>query len=47
MIVRRIILLLGGFAMALLTGALKTESDPEVKAEILRRLKLLEAKSIS
>ena len=47
MMVRRIILLLGGFAMALLTGALKTESDPEVKAEISRRLKLLEAKPIS
>jgi hypothetical protein len=34
-------------AMALLTGALETESDPEVKAEISRRLKLLEAKPIS
>jgi hypothetical protein len=47
MMMRRIILLLGGFAMALLTGALETESDPEVKAEISRRLKLLEAKPIS
>jgi len=34
-------------AMALLTGALDTESDPEVKAEISRRLKLLESKPIS
>src|SRR3990170_3474916 len=31
-------------ARALLTGALETESDSEVKAELLRRLKLLEAK---
>jgi hypothetical protein len=31
-------------ARALLTGALGTESDSEVKAEIERRLKLLEAK---
>jgi hypothetical protein len=31
----------------LLTGALETESDSEVKAEIERRLKLLEAKPIS
>src|SRR3989304_7311899 len=30
-------------ARALLTGALETESDSEVKAEIERRLKLLEA----
>jgi hypothetical protein len=34
-------------ARALLTGALETESDSEVKAEIERRLKLLEAKPIS
>ena len=34
-------------ARALLTGALETESDSEVKAEIARRLKLLEAKSNS
>ena len=33
-------------ARALLTGALEVESDSEVKAEIERRLKLLEAKSI-
>jgi hypothetical protein len=32
---------------ALLTGALETESDSEVKAEIERRLKLLEAKPTS
>jgi hypothetical protein len=34
-------------ARALLTGALETESDSEVKAEIERRLKLLEAKPTS
>jgi hypothetical protein len=34
-------------ARALLTGALETESDSEVKAEIERRLKLLEAKPVS
>jgi len=34
-------------ARALLTGALETESDSEVKAEIERRLKLLDAKPIS
>lgn len=34
-------------ARALLTGALESESDSEVKAEIERRLKLLEAKPIS
>ena len=34
-------------ARALLLGALETESDSEVKAEIERRLKLLEAKPIS
>src|SRR3989304_8535267 len=33
-------------ARALLTGALKTEDDSEVKAEIIRRLKLLEPKPI-
>ena len=31
-------------ARELLTGALETEDDPEVKAEIERRLKLLESK---
>jgi hypothetical protein len=34
-------------AKALLTGALETESDSEVKAEISRRLKLLESKPSS
>ena len=34
-------------ARALLTGALETEGDSEVKAEITRRLKLLEPKPIS
>jgi len=34
-------------ARALLTGALETEDDSEVKAEIERRLKLLEAKPVS
>ena len=34
-------------AKALLTGALETESDSEVKAEIERRLKLLEANPTS
>ena len=34
-------------ARALLAGALDTESDSEVKAEITRRLKLLEPKPIS
>ena len=34
-------------AMELLTGALETENDTEVKAEISRRLKLLEAKPSS
>ena len=34
-------------AKALLTGALETESDSEVKAEISRRLKLFEAKLTS
>jgi hypothetical protein len=34
-------------ARALLTGALETEDDSEVKAEITRRLKLLEPRSIS
>ena len=34
-------------ARALLTGTLETESDSEVKAEIERRLKLLDAKPIS
>ena len=34
-------------ARALLTGALETETDSEVKAEISRRLKLLEAKPTS
>ena len=34
-------------AKTLLTEALETESDSEVKAEISRRLKLLEAKSSS
>ena len=34
-------------ARALLTGALETESDSEVKTEIERRLKLLEAKPTS
>jgi hypothetical protein len=34
-------------ARALLTKALETESDSEVKAEISRRLKLLEAKPSS
>ena len=34
-------------ARALLTGALEIESDSEVKAEIARRLKLLEPKPIS
>ena len=34
-------------ARALLTGALETETDSDVKAEISRRLKLLEAKPTS
>lgn len=34
-------------ARVLLTGALETESDSEVRAEIERRLKLLEVKPIS
>ena len=34
-------------ARALLTGALETESNSEIKAEIERRLKLLEAKPTS
>ena len=34
-------------ARALLTGALLTEDDSEVKAEIERRLKLLDAKPLS
>ena len=34
-------------ARTLLTGALETETDSEVKAEISRRLKLLEAKPTS
>ena len=34
-------------ARALLTGALKTEEEPEVKAEIERRLKLLEPEPVS
>jgi len=34
-------------ARVLLTGALETESDSEVKTEIERRLKLLEVKPIS
>ena len=34
-------------ARALLTGALETEDDSEVKAEITRRLKLLEPKPVS
>jgi hypothetical protein len=34
-------------ARALLTGALETEDNPEVKAEITRRLKLLEPNPIS
>ena len=34
-------------ARALLTGALESEDDIEIKAEIERRLKLLEAKPIS
>jgi hypothetical protein len=34
-------------AKALLTGALETEDDSEVKAEIERRLKLLEPKPVS
>jgi hypothetical protein len=34
-------------ARSLLTGALETEDDSEVKAEIERRLKLLDAKPLS